>query len=173
MPNIEKIQVVDRLVEKFDNSAGIYFTRYTGLDVVQATELRKQFRENGVDYFVSKNTLTKIAANKAGYEDKLDEFLIGQVGIAYASEDPTSAAKVIKEFKKNHKASLEVLGLVFEGEIYSANKYEQLAELPSREVLLSTLLSGLSMPMGNFLGTINGAMSKFVNVLNSLKENKS
>jgi len=173
MPNAHKIDLVDHLIQKFDSSSGIYFTCFTGMDVVQATELRKQFRESGIDYFVSKNTLTKIAATKAGYEDKLDDFLKGQVGIAYANEDPTSPARVIKNFKKENKDTLEVLGLVFEGEIYNADKFNELADLPSREELLTKLVVGFSQPMNNLVGTLSGAMTKLMYVLNSLKEDKS
>ena len=173
MPNANKIKIVDQLTQKFDNSSGIYFTQYTGMDVVQVTELRKQFRESGVDYHVSKNTLTKIAATKAGYENKLNDFLNGQVGIAYVDEDPTTPARIIKNFKKNNKVTLEVLGLIFEGEIYSADKYKELADLPSREELLAKFVGGLIQPMNQLVGTLSGAMSKFVGVLNSLKEDKS
>ena len=173
MPNAHKIKIVDQLTQKFDNSSGIYFTQYTGMDVVQVTELRKQFRESGVDYHVSKNTLTKIAATKAGYENKLNDFLNGQVGIAYVNEDPTSPARIIKNFKKNNKVTLEVLGLIFEGEIYSGDKYKELADLPSREELLSKFMGGLIQPINQLVGTLSGAMSKFVGVLNSLKEDKS
>mgnify|MGYP001363186230 CR=1 FL=1 len=173
MPNVHKINIVDQLTQKFESSSGIYFTCYTGMNVRQATELRKQFRESGVDYLVSKNTLTKLAATKAGYKDKLNDFFRGQVGIAYADEDPISPARVIKNFKKENKDALEVLGLVFEGEIYSADKYEELANLSSREELLARLVGGLSQPMSQLVGTLSGAISKLVGVLNGLKENKS
>ena len=173
MPNAHKIDTVDQLTKKFESSSGIYFTCYTGMNVVQATELRKQFRESGVDYFVSKNTLTKIAATKAGYEDKLNDFFKGQVGIAYAGSDPISPARVIKNFKKEYKDTLEVLGLVFEGEIYSADKYKELANLPDREELLAKFVGTLSQPMSQLVGTLSGAMSSLVSVLNGLKGNKS
>ena len=173
MPNAQKIDIVDQLTQKFDSCSGIYFTCYTGMDVEQSTDLRKQFRESGIDYFVSKNTLTKIAATKAGYEDKLDGFFKGQVGIAYAHDDPASPARVIKNFKKENKSSLEVLGLVFEGEIYTADKFKELADLPGREELLAMFVSGLSQPMTQLVGTLCGAMSKLVGVLNGLKEDKS
>ena len=173
MPNAHKIDMVDQLTQKFDHSSGIYFTCYTGMNVIQATELRKQFRESGVDYFVSKNTLTKIAATKAGYEDKLNVFFRGQVGIAYAEADPVTPARVIKNFRKENKDTLEVLGLIFEGEIYSADKYKELADLPSREALLANFINGLSQPMSQLVGTLSGAMSKLVGTLNSLKEDKS
>ena len=173
MPNAQKIEMVDYLTKKFDDSSGIYFTQYTGMDVEQVTELRKQFRENGVTYLVSKNTLTKIAANNAGFDEKLNQFLQGQVGIAYAAEDPTSPARVIKNFKERNKVSLEVLGLVFEGEIFSADKFKELADLPSRDELLARLVGGLNQPMSQMVGTLNAAMAKFINVLTSLQKNKS
>ena len=173
MPNQDKIEIVNSLTQKIDNSTALYFTCYTGIDVAKMTALRKQFRDNGVDYFVSKNTLTKIAAKNAGFEDKLDGFLAGQVAIAYSNDDPVSPARVIKDFRKENKDSLEVLGLVFEGDVYDGNKYDELADLPSREELLAKFVAGLNEPMSKFVGTLNGAMSKFVAVLTSLKENKS
>jgi len=173
MPSPHKIDIVDQLTQKFDKSSGIYFICYTGMNVGQATKLRKQFRESGVDYFVSKNTLTKIAASKTGYEDKLNDFIKGQVGIAYADEDPTTPARVIKNFKKEYKDIPNVLGVVFEGEIYSAAMYKELAELPGREELLAIFVGGLCQPMSKLAGTLNGAMSKLISVLSGLKENKS
>ena len=122
MASKNKIEVVAQLTQRFENSSGIYFTCYTGMDVLQATELRRMFRDSEVDFFISKNTLTKIAASNAGYEDKLNDFLKGQVAIAYAQKDSSSPARVIKNFKKDNDDSLKVLGLVFEGEIYSADK---------------------------------------------------
>lgn len=174
MPTPQKTEIVNELTQKFQNSSGIYFTRYSGMNVAQATELRKQFRESDVSYFVSKNTLTKIAANNAGFEDKLDELLSGQIGIAYVSGDPTVPARVIKNFEKENKnATLEVVGLVFEGEICSAEKYKELADLPSRDALLSMFVGTLNQPMSKLVGTLSGAMSKLSGVLTSLKENKS
>ena len=79
MSTPEKTNIVDNLTKRFQNSSGIYFTRYSGMNVAQATELRKKFRESEVSYLISKNTLTKIAANNAGYEDRLNDFLNGQI----------------------------------------------------------------------------------------------
>ena len=146
---------------------------FRSIDVSQMTVLRKKFRDSGVDYFVSKNTLTKIAAKNAGYEDKLDNFLQGQIGVAYSGGDPVSPARVIKDFRKENKDLLEVLGLVFEGDVYDGDKYKELADLPSREELLAKFVGGLNQPMTKIVGTLGGAMSKFVGVLTSLKGNKS
>ena len=174
MPTLQKTEIINDLTQKFQDSTGIYFTRYSGMNVAKMTELRRKFRENEVSYFVSKNTFTKIAANNAGYEDKLNDLLNGQIGIAYISGDSAAPARVIRNFEKENKdATLEVIGLVFEGEIFSAEKYKELANLPSRDELLAKFVGTINQPMSKLVGTLNGSMSKLMGVLNSLKENKS
>ena len=124
--------------------------------------------------FISKNTLTKIAAHNAGYEDKLNNLLNVQIGIAYVAGDAAAPARVIRNFEKENKdATLEVIGLVYEGEIFSAEKYQELANLPSRDELLAIFVRTINQPMSKLVGTLNGSMSKLMGVLNSLKENKS
>ena len=174
MPTEQKNEIIDGLTEKFQKSSGIYFTKYTGMDVAQATEIRKMFRDNGVSYVVSKNTLSKIAAKNAGFEGRLDEFFSGQVGIAYAENDPTAPARVIRDFEKNNdEVDLEVLGMVVEGEIYDSGKYRELASLPAREELLSSLVGTLNQPMSSLVGTLNGCMSSFVRLMASLRDSKT
>ena len=75
--------------------------------------------------------------------------------------------------KENKNVTLEVIGLVFEGEIFSAEKYKELADLPSRDELLAQFVGTINQPMSKLVGTLNGSMSKLMGVLNSLKENKS
>ena len=173
MPTPQKIEIINDLTQKFQNSSGIYFTQYSGMNVAKITELRRKFRENEVSYFVSKNTLTKIAANNAGYEDKLNDLLNGQIGIAYVSGDPTAPARVIRNYEKENKdSSLEVVGLIFEGKLFNADKYKEISNLPSRDELLAHLVGCFNQPISKIVGTLNGAMSKLVMVLSSLKETK-
>ena len=173
MATEKKIEMVSEIANRIENSQGIYFTKYTGMSVSEATMLRRDFRDNGVTYTVSKNTLVRLAANSAGYGNQFDRFLKGQIGIAYSEVDPVSPARVIKKFKKENNSTIEVVGLVFEGEVYEAEKFAELASLPSREELMGKLLGGISQPMGNLVATLNGAMGKVVGLLNSLKETKS
>ena len=173
MPNENKIKIVKNIEEKFKNSSGLYFTKYTGMNVTQATKLRKIFRENSVEYKISKNTLTKIAAINAGYdEEQISKFLDGQIGIAYSDSDPTAPAKVIKDFKKDNDECLDVVGLIFEGEFFEPEKYKQLASLPSKEELLTKFVVGLNSPMTKFSSALNSVMGKMVTVLESLKNSK-
>ena len=172
MPNEQKISIVKDTTGKLKNSSGDYFTRYTGIDVQTITKLRKSFSDNNVDYSVTKNTLTKLAAKEAGFEGVFDEILSGQIGIAY-SEDPTAPAKVIKEFKKENEELLEVLGLLFEGKLYSSEKYKEFANLPTKEESLAKMVMMLNQPMTNLVSTLNGSFGNLLGVLNSLKDTKS
>ena len=173
MSNENKIKIIKDVEEKFKSSSGLYFTKYTGMNVSQATELRRNFRKNNVEYKVTKNTLTKIAAVNAGFDSaKIESFLQGQIGIAYSDSDPTAPAKVIKAFKKDNEDCLEVVGLIFEGEFFESEKYTELADLPSKEELLTKLVVGLNSPMTNFSSTLGSVMTKMVSVLGSLKNKK-
>ena len=102
MPTPQKAQIIKDTSVRFSESKGVYFTKYTGMDVAQATELRRHFRADGIEYVITKNTLTKLAAKEAGLEGKFDSILNGQIAIAYAKGDPTSPARVIKNFVKEN-----------------------------------------------------------------------
>ena len=174
MPTEQKIDIVKETTERFKKASGIYFTNYSGIDVQTITNLRKSFRQNQVEYVVTKNTLTKIAAKEAGYEGLFDEILNGQIGIAYSEEDPTAPARVIKDFKKENEDSLEVLGLLFEGELYPSEKYKELANLPSKEQSLAKLMGMLNQPLTKLAYTLNQMKGvKLVTALNNLKDTKN
>jgi large subunit ribosomal protein L10 len=143
------------------------------MNVEQSNVLRQNFTDNSIDYLVSKNTLIKIAINNAGYDNKIfDEFLNVQVAVAYAKEDPIAPARVIKEFCKENEC-LEVVGLYFEGEVYNPEKYKELADLPSKEELITKFVVGLNYPMTSLAISLKCTMIKFVNVLNDLKDKKN
>lgn len=146
---IETKQVrVEEITEKFKGAATAVVVDYRGLNVSQITELRKQLREAGVEFKVYKNTMTRRATEVAGLEG-LNEYLTGPNAIAFSTEDVVAPAKIINDFaKKNEK--LEIKAGVIEGTIASADDIKALAELPSREGLLSMLLSVLQAPMRNF-----------------------
>lgn len=151
MPNAkilaEKQQLVAEVTDKFRQSACTIVADYRGLTVAQVTELRKQLREAGVEFQVIKNSLTRRATANANLT-QLDEHLTGPSAIAF-SADPVAPAKIISGFaKKNDK--LKVKAGVVEGRVVDATQIKALADLPSREGLLSMLLSVLQAPMRNF-----------------------
>ncbi len=146
---IEKKQaLVDEITEKFKNSPSTIIVDYRGLSVAQVTELRKQLRDAGVEFKVYKNSMTRRAAEAASITG-LEEFLTGPNAVAFGSEDVVAPAKILNEFAKSNEA-LEIKAGVLEGNFVSAEEVKALAELPSREGLLSMVLSVLQAPIRNF-----------------------
>ncbi|WP_421385364.1 50S ribosomal protein L10 [Bacillus salacetis] len=144
----QKKQLVEEISDKMKNSVSTIIVDYRGLDVSEVTELRKQLREAGIDFKVYKNTMTRRAAEAAGFEG-LNEVLTGPNAIAFSTEEVVAPAKILNNFAKDHEA-LEIKAGIIEGTVTSVEEVKAIAELPSREGLLSMLLSVLQAPMRNF-----------------------
>src|SRR5690606_18296274 len=143
----KKVQVQE-IADKFSAAGSVVVVDYRGLTVAQVTELRKQLREAGVEYRVLKNTLLRRATAATDFTD-LDEHLTGPTAVAFSKEDAVAPAKIIAEFAKKNNA-LEIKGGIVEGQVVGVDQIKALADLPSREGLLSMLLSVLQAPMRNF-----------------------
>jgi large subunit ribosomal protein L10 len=144
----QKQHIVGEISDKLKNSVSTIIVDYRGLNVSEVTELRKQLREAGIDFKVYKNSMTRRAAAEAGLEG-LNEFLTGPNAIAFSTEEVVAPAKILNAFAKDHE-NLEIKAGVIEGQITSVEDVKAIAELPSREGLLSMLLSVLQAPMRNF-----------------------
>lgn len=144
----QKKLIVDEITDKLKSSVSTVVVDYRGLNVAEVTELRKQLRDAGVEFKVYKNTLTRRAAEAAELSG-LNDALLGPNAIAFSSEDVVAPAKILNDFAKKHEA-LEIKAGVIEGNIATVEEVKALAELPSREGLLSMLLSVLQAPMRNF-----------------------
>lgn len=142
-----KKQTVVEIADKLKSSVSTVVVDYRGLNVAEVTELRKQLREAGVDFKVYKNTLTRRAAESVDLAG-LNEVLTGPNAIAFSTEDVVAPAKIINDFAKKHEA-LEIKAGVIEGNVATVEDIKALAELPSREGLLSMLLSVLQAPIRN------------------------
>jgi large subunit ribosomal protein L10 len=142
-----KQQVVTEIAEKLRESKSTIVVDYRGLTVSEVTELRKNLREAGVEFKVYKNSLTRRAAESAEMAE-LNEFLTGPNAIAFSNEDVVAPAKVLNDFAKDHEA-LEIKAGVIEGKLVTLDEVKAIATLPSREGLLSMLLSVLQAPIRN------------------------
>jgi large subunit ribosomal protein L10 len=142
-----KQQVVSEITTKLNDSKATILVDYRGLTVGEVTELRKQLREANVEFKVYKNTLARRATAEANLTD-LDEYLVGPTAIAFSNDEVVAPAKVLNSFAKEHEA-LEIKAGVLEGRTASVEEIKAIAELPSREGLLSMLLSVLQAPMRN------------------------
>jgi len=144
----EKQQAVTEITDKLRASSCTVVTDYRGLNVAQVTELRKKLREAGVEFQVLKNSLTRRATEQAELS-ALDEHLTGPTAIAFSTQDVVAPAKILSDFAKKNDA-LKIKGGVVEGKVVGFDQIKALAELPSREGLLSMLLSVLQAPIRNF-----------------------
>ncbi|KHF39038.1 50S ribosomal protein L10 [Halalkalibacter okhensis] len=144
----QKKQVVADIAAKLRESKSTVVVDYRGLTVSEVTELRKQLREAGVEFKVYKNTLARRATAEAELT-ALDEQLVGPTAIAFSTDDVIAPAKVINEFAKKNEA-LEIKAGVIEGQVASVAEVKALAELPSRDGLLSMLANVLQAPVRQF-----------------------
>lgn len=144
----EKEQIVQAIADRLERSKSVVLADYRGLNVAEVTELRSKLREAGVEYEVLKNTMTSRAAAKVNLSE-LDAYLAGPTAVAFGYDDAVTAAKILHDFAKEHNA-LELKGGVVEGRIVNGEEVSDIAKLPTREGLLSMLLSVLQAPMRNF-----------------------
>jgi|TARA_B100001105_G_scaffold86680_1_gene68746 large subunit ribosomal protein L10 len=170
MPSVKNINSVKELSVKLDKAKAIYFTDYLGLDVVSVTKLRKNFVEKDVEFTVAKNTLIKLAAKEVGISG-IDEFLEGPTAIAFSYDDPTGPARVIKEFLKDFDKP-SVKGMIFDGEIFTSDQFDKIANLSSKEQLLSKLVGMLNSPMSKLSSVLNSSVSGLLGRLTQLNSKK-
>ena len=153
-----KQPIVQKIADEVSNASSVVLVNYRGITVEQDTALRKQLREAGVTYKVYKNTMMKRAFEGTAYAE-LDPFLEGTNAIAIGTDDVTAPARIICKFSKDNKV-LEVKAGVVEGDFYSAETVNELAAIPSREVLLSRLLGSMQSPIANFARVIKQIAEK-------------
>ena len=144
----QKQAVVADLAAKLQNSTAGVLVDYKGITVADDTKLRRELREAGVHYFVVKNTLLERAADQVGFHD-LKDHLSGTSALAVSENDPVAAAKILTKYADDSKGKFTVKAGFVDGGVIDAAKVKELGSLPSREGLLSMLLSALT---GNLRG---------------------
>ena len=143
----KKAQQVSEVAEQFKNATSVVVVDYLGITVEQATNLRTELRNAGVQFAVVKNSILSRAAKEAGLEG-MDDIFKGPSAVAFSNDDVVAPAKILDDFAKKVEA-LEIKACVIEGKVSSKEEIEALAKLPNREGLLSMLLSVLQAPVRN------------------------
>ena len=142
-----KAPIIDEIKGYVDKASAAVLVDYRGLTVEEDTRLRKALREAGVVYKVYKNTYLKRAFEGTVFTE-LNQHLEGPTAIAFGIEDATAPARVLAEFAKK-APKLEFKGGVVEGVYYDVKGLEKVAQIPSRETLISKLLGSLQSPIAN------------------------
>jgi large subunit ribosomal protein L10 len=167
MNRTEKQAAVDALTAKLAGARAIYVTDYQGLTVGKVTDLRRRLRKAGVEYVVVKNTLA-LRALQAASVPGLDGHVAGPTAFALSQGDAAAAAKVLTDFAKEfEKPALRAA--IVDGRAVSPEQVRRMAQLPSREVLLSELAGTLQAPLAGFVGALTGLLSTFVGAVEALR----
>ncbi|MDX9858886.1 MAG: 50S ribosomal protein L10 [candidate division Zixibacteria bacterium] len=167
MPKPDKLEKVAELKKLFEESSSFFVTDYQGLNVAHVTELRRNLRKGHVTYVVAKNTLLKIAAREAGVTDDIRASLEGPTAVAFCYDDPSVPAKILHEsYKEREMPRIKVF--VVDDHVHAGTEIKRLADLPSREVLLSQVIAAVESPLTAVIGTIDAIMRDLVGTIDAL-----
>lgn len=170
MAKAEKVSTVAEITEKFRTSNAAVITEYRGLTMAQLTELRRSLGGDTA-YTVAKNTLVKRAAAEAGVEG-LDDLFVGPTAVAFVSGEPVDAAKALRDFAKAHPL-LVIKGGLLDGRPLEAAEVTKLADLDSREVLLSKLAGAMKGTLTKAAVVLNALPTKTAQLLAALQEKQA
>jgi large subunit ribosomal protein L10 len=165
-----KVEVVDAVRARLDESSAAVVTEYRGLTVAEMAALRKAIRTVGGDFKVFKNTLVRRAITGSSHEP-LTELLEGPTAIAFVAGDVSAVAKALRDFARGAPA-LIIKGGVLDGSLLGAKELGALADLPSRDVLLSMFAGALAAPMRTMAGLLKAVPQNFAYGLSALLESK-
>jgi Ribosomal protein L10 len=167
----KKQQYVEDLATKLNDSVVGVLVKYEGITVEQDTKLRADLRKAGVEYTVEKNTMLHLAAEKAGLS-KIDSVLSGTTALALSKDDYVAPARILCEFAGKSK-KFEVKAGFVEGKVIDTKEVEELAKLPSKEVLVATVLRGFNAPITGLVTVLNANIKGLAVALNAIAEKKS
>jgi large subunit ribosomal protein L10 len=170
MAKADKATAVADIAEQFKEATATVVTEYRGLTVANLADLRRSLGKSAT-YTVAKNTLVKRAASEAGIEG-LDELFAGPTAIAFINGEPVDAAKAIKTFAKDNKA-LVIKGGYMDGHALTVSEVERIADLESREVLLSKLAGAMKAKQSQAASLFSAPVSQFARLAAALQEKKA
>lgn len=180
----KKTETVSELVGKLKNATMLLLANYQGvpgtdgLPVKKIRELRQKLRENKAELKIAKNTLAKKAMIEIGGFDLLFPYMEGATSLTIGYDDPVLVAKTLLDFAKAHKTPKNENGLpevkagLLEGKFLNPESVKALAFLPSKQVLLATLLGAIQAPASNFMRTANAPLQNFLTILEQLRKQK-
>lgn len=154
----QKKQIVSDLADTLRSSVAGVIVDYKGISVEDDTKLRKDLREAGVKYAVVKNTILKLAAEKAELSE-IDDVLEGTTAIATSAEDYTAAARILCKFASASKTFTVKKGFL-DGKVIGVDTVESLAKLPSKDVLLATVCNAFNAPIAAFARAMQALVEK-------------
>ncbi|MEA3502143.1 MAG: 50S ribosomal protein L10 [Actinomycetota bacterium] len=170
MPRPEKVQAVADIKERLEGAQAVFLAEYAGLSVQEQQALRRELRANDAEFKVVKMTLARLAAADLDIED-LDELLLGPTGLTFADGDPVGAAKVLRDFAKDHEV-LVIKGGLLGREFLTPERIAELADIEPREVLLAKIAGAFEAPMAKMAGLLAALPRNAATAMQQLLEKK-
>lgn len=164
MSQEKKRQIIDSLQEAFTQCSITILTDYRGLATAEMTKLRRQLQESGSEYRVVKNTLARLAAERAG-KDKLVASFNGPIAIAFGYGDIMAPTRVLANYIGDPTLSLSIKGGFLNDRLLTAEEVTTLATLPPREILLARVLGQIKSPVAALLGSLTAPIRGIIGVL--------
>jgi large subunit ribosomal protein L10 len=170
MERKQKETLTAEVKERFGRMSSVVILDFKGLTVDAVTKLRNEFRKQGVEYRVVKNTLIKQAIKGQPWADAFGKTLIGMTGVAWSYEDPSLAAKVVKAFRKDNE-KLKIKGGLIDGQLVAADRVESdLATMPGKDELRAQFLMTLQAPLQQFVQQLAAPATNFAYLLKAKEE---
>lgn len=166
----QKEVTLQELKDKFGRAKSVAFGQYAGMTMEQLSKMRKQMRENNVEFKVAKRTLFKLAAKEQGLE-LTDDMMMGTVGAAFSYEDGIAGPRIIKKMDKEVEV-LKLMGGIMEGQVLSTAQMKEIADLPSKEELLAKFVGLMRAPLQNFYGLMQSPLASFARGVQAYAEKK-
>jgi large subunit ribosomal protein L10 len=172
MKRNEKTESISEIKELLEGSTAVYLTDYHGINVEDISDIRNQFRNEGVRYKVFKNTLVKRALDEVGKYDKIADHLVGMTGFAFTSTNPLAPAKIINKYFVD-KEKLSLKACYVEGEYFDGSQLKVLATLPTKDELIASIMGSLDSPVSGIVGAINAVMRDLANVVDQISQREA
>lgn len=169
MPTTRSVSEVEDLKTLFTHARVLISTDYRGLSVTEMNALRAALRKNGARYRISKNTLSRLAADEIG-KPEMKDLIDGPVGWVYTMDDPSVAAKSLVEHLDDARVEMGIRGALMDGNILTAAQLEALAKLPNRDVLLAMLMGQMNAPVRGLATVLAGPVRGLAVVLQRISE---
>lgn len=166
-----KREVIDEIKSKIQSSQSLVLMSYQGLNAAQDTELRAKLREAGVEYRVLKNRLVRIALNELGYT-QFDKDLEGPTAVAFGHTDAVAPAKILSEYVTKF-GKIEIKSGMVDKVAIDKNGVKELADLPSKEVLIATVLGTMQAPITGLVRVLNGTIGGLAIALKAIADKQS
>ncbi|MFH1196390.1 MAG: 50S ribosomal protein L10 [bacterium] len=172
MNKTEKAEIISEIKDLIGKSSSIYLMDYHGIKVEDISNLRREFGKEGVNYKVFKNTFFKKAIDEVGGYEKFNDLLVGMTGAAFIEENFVAPAKIIKKYAKTSD-KFKFKGCYIEKDFYGKDQLDELASMPTKAEMMSSIIGSIAAPASGIVGAINAVIRDLVSVVDQISKKEA